>query len=265
MARMENIMRKVIYCIFLLPLLGGFTLAQATAFDHSHAPFDKVLQRFLHHGLVDYAGLKSDPRDLAVYLDQLAAVSQAEFQKWTEPQQLAFLINLYNATTLQLILDHYPTTSIKKIGNVVRGPWDQPIVRLFGETTTLDRVEHKILRKNYAEPRVHFALVCAALGCPVLREETYTAEKLDRQLTDQGRRFLGNAQKNRVDAKARVVYLSPIFKWFSEDFEKKSGSVLKFVQLYFPPEAQAALEQGSFKIRYTDYDWSLNDTAAARK
>jgi hypothetical protein len=240
---------------------GGPTGVSAAEFDHSHTLFDKVLKAHVKEALVNYPALKANPKDLNTYLDQLAAVSEADFQKWSEKQQLAFLMNLYNAATLRLIIDNYPIASIKKIGGLLSGPWKQEVVRLFGQVTTLDHLEHQILRKKYTEPRVHFAIVCAAYGCPPLRSEAYVADKLDAQLDDQGRKFLGTANKNSVEARARVLYLSPIFKWFSEDFEKKSGTVQKFVAPFFSEDSRKEIEKGGLKIKYTDYDWSLNDAS----
>jgi hypothetical protein len=116
-----------------------------------------------------------------------------------------------------------------------------------------------MLRKDYREPRIHFALVCAATGCPPLRGEAFVATRLDEQLDDQAKQFLASAQKNRVDASRRTVYLSPIFKWYGEDFERKSGSILQALEPYWPEKHRAAVAAGDFKIRYTDYDWSLNE------
>jgi len=236
--------------------------ASAADFDQSHRLFDKVLKAHVKNGLVDYTALKAGRADLDTYLDQVAAVPESEFARWNQSQQIAFLINLYNAATLRLIIDHYPVKSIKDIGGVFSSPWKQKVVRLWGATTTLDDLEHGILRKRYAEPRIHFALVCAALSCPPLREEAYTGAALDSQLDDQGRRFLGDPQKNRIDAPNHVAYLSSIFHWYGGDFEKKSGSVLAFIQIYFPKDAQAELARGDFKIQYLDYNWSLNDSSA---
>lgn len=233
--------------------------ASPAEFDHTHAALDQLLKKHVTDALVDYPALKADSEKLDACLDEMAAVRGADFQNWTQLQKLAFLINLYNAATLRLVLDHHPVKSIKKIGGLLSGPWDQPVVRLFAVTVTLGHVEHEILRKKYNEPRIHFAIVCAALGCPPLRSEAYLADKLDTQLADQGEKFLGNARKNSVDAKNRVVNLSPIFKWFSGDFEKKSGTVLKFVAPFFSADAQAEMAKGGYKISYTDYDWSLNE------
>jgi hypothetical protein len=242
-------------CLFLAALVS----AMGASFDHSHGKLETVLKKHVAGGLVDYAGLKVDSAGLNSYLDDLATVAEADFRSWTEPQQLAYLINLYNAATLKLIVDNYPLTSIKKVGNFLKGPWKQPVVRLHGKMTDLDSIEHKILRQDYQEPRIHFALVCAALGCPPLRAEAFTAEKLDAQLEDQGRRFLNDTTKNSVDVKKHVLYLSPIFKWFSDDFARKGKTVPQFVTPYFAEPAASELKQGDFRIAYTDYDWSLND------
>jgi hypothetical protein len=133
------------------------------------------------------------------------------------------------------------------------------MVRLFGATTTLDFLEHKVLRKEYDDPRIHFALVCAAKSCPPLRSEAYQAGKLDEQLDDQGRKFLADPFKNRVDPREHVIYLSPIFKWYAGDFEKKAGMVLQFLKPFWPESVRQELERGDFKVRYREYDWSLNE------
>ncbi len=246
---------------FATALLLSLCAAHAAEFDHSHAALDRTLQARVKNERVDYVALKADPKDLDAWLQSASAVTETEFNRWSQPQQLAFLINLYNAATLRLILDHYPLKSIKDIGSLFKGPWKQEVVPLLGKTVTLDYLEHQVLRKKYREPRVHFAIVCAAKGCPPLRAEAFVADKLDAQLDEQGRIFLGAKEKNRVDASRRVIYLSPIFKWFSEDFEQKSGSVVKFVTPFFSAEEQQALRP-DWKVSHTDYDWSLNIQSA---
>jgi hypothetical protein len=246
-------------------LLGCCALAwtvSAAAFDHSHAALDRVLKQHVRDARVDYAALKSSRSDLDAYLRACAAVPEADFKRWPEAQQLAFLINVYNAATLQLIVDHYPVRSIKQIGGWFKSPWEIECVRLFGRPTTLDEVEHGLLRQNYDEPRIHFAIVCAAKGCPPLRTEAYTADRLNEQLADQGRTFLRTRANNRVDPGTRTVRLSPIFKWFSGDFARGDKSVLDFVTPYFTAADQQILASTrNWKIRYTDYDWSLNGAA----
>ncbi len=246
--------------ILLALAIGGMIAASPAAaaeFDQTHGLLNNVLTEYVKDARVDYAALKAHPQDLNRYLDQVAAVNKAEFKKWSEPEQIAFLSNAYNAYTLRLIIGHYPLKSIKDIGSFFKGPWDQPAVQLFGGTIDLNTVEHKILRVDYAEPRLHFVLVCAAKGCPPLRSEAYVGARLEAQLVDQAKQFLTETAKNRVDPGARAVYLSPIFKWYGGDFEKKSGSVLAALKPYWPFEPGAGYE--NFKIRYTDYDWSLNE------
>ena len=155
----------------LLGLASAFPpSAHAAEFDHGHARLDKVFkQRVNKDARVDYRALKRDRVDLDAWLKRAATVTQREFDSWTEAQQLAYLINLYNAGTLRMIVDNYPIASIKKIGNLFRGPWDQKVVQLFDKTVTLGHIEHDLLRKNYNEPAIHFAIVCAAKGCPPLR------------------------------------------------------------------------------------------------
>ncbi len=243
---------------FLALLLFAAVMLRAAAFDHTHTRLAKVLSAHVVDGAVDYAALKSAPDDLRAYLDGVAAVKEDEFKAWTQPLQIAFLVNLYNAATLQLIVDHYPTKSIKDIGGVLSSPWKQPVVRLWGRVTTLDEVEHGLLRARYSEPRIHFALVCAAKSCPPLRSEPFTAEKLDTQLTEQARKFFAQTAKNRVDADRQVLWLSPIFDWFHGDFTKDGKSVEEFVAPFFPEAEAKRIRAGGLKVKYTEYDWALN-------
>jgi len=230
----------------------------ATAFDREHGLLDAVLKRHVRNARVDYAALRSQPEGLKQYLTAVRQVSRAEFKAWSEADQIAFLCNAYNAHTLRLILDHYPVKSIQDIGSILKGPWDQPVVQLFGDTRTLNDLEHRMLRVDYAEPLIHFALVCAAKGCPPLRAEAFVGSRLGEQLADQARAFLAETAKNRIDPERRTVYLSPIFKWYGTDFEAKGSSVLSRLQPYWREEWRALSLKG-FKLRYTKYDWSLND------
>ena len=226
--------------------------------DHTHAAFTEILQTHMRGSKVDYAALKEDPAKLIAYLDTLAAVDQSDYGKWSKDQRMAFLINLYNAATLRLIIDHYPPESIKDIGGVIKGPWKQEVVRLWGKMVTLDHVEHDLLRPGFDEPRIHFAVNCASIGCPDLLNEAFRAADLEKQLEGQTRKFLADRSRNKLDAENKTLHLSPIFKWFEEDFLKKSGSVEKFVAPYFDEKERAVIRSGDLKIKHTDYDWSLN-------
>jgi hypothetical protein len=249
--------------VLITALCFSAITASAADFDQSHAAFSAILNKHVKDGWVNYRALKADPAPLRLYLRKTSLVRESYFNRWPQNDRLAFLFNLYNAATLQLILDNYPIKSIKDIGGFFSGPWKQKVVKLFGKTTTLGHLEHGIIRKKYYEARAHFALVCGAKGCPPLRSEPYVGARLNNQLEDQGRTFLAQTAKNRVATGEQRVYLSPIFKWFDDDFEESSGSVLKFVKPYFDKARQAAFSS-SLSIRYTDYDWTLNDQADRR-
>lgn len=223
--------------------------AMAVEFDHSHATYTGVLKKHVRNGQVDYAALKSDSRALDSYLDVLAAVPQSQFKKWDEPTRIAYLVNLYNAATLRLILDYYPLKSIRDIGSVLKGPWKQPVVRLFRRKITLDDMEHGILRKEYNEPRLHMALVCAAKGCPPLRSEAFTPKQLNEQLDDQSRVYLSSPAGMQFDRARKTAHISAIFKWYGGDFP----SVRNFVQKH------SGQNMKGIRIRTLDYDWTLND------
>lgn len=248
--------------LLILVLFAALSVASAVAasFDHSHTAFSKILKSRVAGDLVDYTGLKRSPARLDAYLKTLSGVSERDFKQWNQDQQIAYYVNLYNAQTLKLIIDNYPIASIKKIGWLPGAAWRKKFVPLMKKTVSLGHIEHEILRKEYNVPEIHFALVCAAKGCPPLLNEAYNAERLSEQLAAQGRKFLADSAKNRVDAAKRQVHLSPIFKWFDEDFENKSGSVIGFVQDYLPAAGAKQLSPG-FRIEYTEYDWSLNDQA----
>ncbi|RMD84464.1 MAG: DUF547 domain-containing protein, partial [Lentisphaerae bacterium] len=208
---------------------------------------------YVSKGLVTYRGLKTQKAKLAKLLESWGAVAEAKMRSWPEKRQLAFLINLYNAATLKLIVDHYPVKSIKDIGGWFTGPWDQKVVPLWGRLVTLNFLEHKLLRKEFHEPRIHLALVCAARGCPPLRSEAYRASRLDAQLDDQAQRYFSMPTGLQIDNNRRKVLVSKIFKWYSEDFE----SVRAFIRRYVKPELQHAVT--TYDLDYLAYDWRLNE------
>ena len=225
-------------------------VATASAFDHS--AYNVVLTTYVDaRGMVDYSGLKKNRSGLDSYLQGTGAVSKAQFDSWSDAEQIAFLTNIYNAETLQYIIDNYPLDSIKDLGGLLSSPWGKKNVILFGEKTTLNSIEHEILRQDYDEPRIHFALVCAAISCPPLRREAYTGARLDAQLDDQARTFLAESSKNRIEGD--TVYLSSIFDWYGKDFGKGDEALKKALNPWFKADISDK------KIEYTDYDWSLND------
>lgn len=193
-------------------------------FDHSHVLWTSVLSRYVKDGFVDYAGLKkAGEADLRSDLDALESVCRDHYQAWSREQQLAYWINAYNAYTVWLILDHYPLPSIRKIGLIPRAAFRQHFIRLErlrGRALSLNDIEHEILRKEFAEPRIHFAIVCASKGCPVLRSEASPAADLEGQLEEAARNFVRDTAKNRFESSTRTLHLSPIFQWFRADFER---------------------------------------------
>jgi len=246
-------------------------LAQAQSFDHGYTAWDGLVKRHVKwlpdnkQSRVDYAAFAKDRGELKKVLDALSAVPKAEFDGWSKEQRMALLINAYNAFTVEVILTKYPDIkSIKELGSFNRGPWKNEFFTLLGEKRSLDWIEHEQLRPLYGDPRVHAAVNCASIGCPALRNEAFTAAKLDTQLEDGMMRFLGDRTRNRVaDGKLQV---NSIFKWFKEDFEKGQKGFSKVedvfakyaTQLSDKPEEQAALKAKSLPVTHLDYDWSLN-------
>ena len=230
------------------------------AFSHDHPKLAQVLSKVSDgKGGVKYTWLQKHPEDLDDYLTLAGSVPRKQFLEWSKPEQMAFLLNVYNATTLKLIVDHYPVSSIKDIGGI-GSVWNLKVVSLFGEKISLSYLENQLLRKQFQAPSVHFALVCDSKGCPVLRGNPYNAQNLEDQFSDQAKNFLGDKSKNRVDLGEGTVYLSPIFKWYKEDFGKSDTDILEFVAGHFNQTEKSAIKSGGFKIRYTDFDWEVNDS-----
>lgn len=262
---------------YLTLISGLFVLLlslQVKAEPFSHQAWDALLQkhvRVVNEGLstrADYAGFKQDKVQLDAYLKSLSSVPKATFSSWSKPEQLAFLINAYNAFTVDLILTKYPDLkSIKELGSWLQSPWKKEFFTLLGQKASLDWVEHTLIRGGdvYQEPRIHFAVNCASLGCPPLLESAFTAERLEAQLEAQTLRFLKDRQQNRLEGKKLAV--SSIFKWYEEDFEKAWGGynalsefLVQYAQaLALSPDASKALSRGELRITFLDYDWGLND------
>jgi hypothetical protein len=252
----------------LLLLCCGLAQAQ---FDHSHAAWDALLKKHVHwladnrQSRVDYAGLQRDRAELGKLLDGYSALPAAAFEQWPREQRMAFLINAYNAFTVELILTRYPDLrSIKDLGTPLQSPWRRKFFSLLGQPRHLDWIEHEQLRPLYGDPRIHAAINCAAIGCPALRNEAFTAARLEAQLEDGMIRFLGDRTRNRVrDGRLEV---SSIFKWFREDFEKGPQGFAQVEDLFAKharqltdkPEEQARLRGKSLAVGHLDYDWSLN-------
>jgi len=261
-------MKRWLACLLLL--LSG--LAQAE-FDHEHAAWDSLLSKHVQwlpdnkQSRVDYAGFQRDRAALKAVLDALSAVPKAEFDAWSRERRMAFLINAYNAFTVELILTRYPNLkSIKDLGSFVQSPWKKKFFSLLGEPRHLDWLEHEQLRPLYMDPRVHAALNCASIGCPALRPQAFVATQLEVQLEDGMQRFLADRTRNRV--RNGRLEVSEIFKWFREDFEHGHHGFTRVedvfaryaAQLSDRPDEQAQLRARALSVDHLDYDWSLNGT-----
>ena len=270
--------------LVLAAIISAIGLLPATAFaqfDHTHAAWTALLKKHVvliqdgKASQVRYANFAKDRAALKSYLDTLSKVSDAEFKAWSKPQQMAFLINAYNAYTVEKILTKYPDLkSIRDFGNVFGNPWKDKFFTLLGREAYLDWVEHETLRAKgvYNEPRVHFAVNCASIGCPMLREEAYVANKLDAQLEEQTRRFLSDRARNRYNDKNGQLEVSKIFEWFKEDWQSDYKGIgtaepIKTREQFFAryakllsdsPEAQAKIAEQKAMISFLEYDWSLN-------
>jgi uncharacterized membrane protein YdjX (TVP38/TMEM64 family) len=223
------------------------------SFDHSG--FDALLRQYVDaDGWVDYAGLQADQARLDAYL---AAVADAPFDALGRDGKLALLINAYNACTLKLIVEHPPLESIMDIPAAER--WDAVRWNVGGNVWSLNQIEHEQIRPKFVEPRIHFALVCAAVGCPPLRNETYGPARLDQQLSEQTQYVHQHATWFSYDARSNVLRLTKLYDWYGDDFVQVAGSTVEFAARY-SPELKQALENGVRpKIEWLPYDWKLND------
>jgi Protein of unknown function, DUF547 len=219
----------------------------------SYESYRKILQTYVStQGLVDYSALQTNPQPLKDVVVKLGAVAPSTYAAWGDPDKIAFLINAYNAITLESIINQKP---LKKSIKDIFGVWNFAKHTVAGEAKTLDDIEHNTLRKNFNEPRIHAALVCAAMSCPPLRREPYIG---------------ANGHGLKIDRAQNQVSVSSIFKWFGEDWQKSYGAadkfvgkpteraVLNFISRYLSPKDQSYLAKGSYKLKYLNYDWSLN-------
>ncbi len=234
-----------------------------TPLDHEHPAWSALLREYVHDGVVDYAGLKArgEPA-LTGYLRSLEAVGPEEYARFTREQRLAFWVNVYNAYTVRLILDHYPLRSIRRIGWLPLAAFFRRFIplRALGGTKplSLNQVEHEQLRGQLKDARIHFAIVCASRSCPKLRSEAYRASEVDAQLDDAARGFVRDSFRNRVDPVRGTAEVSRIFKWFRGDFERDGRTLGEYIAQYAEPEAAEVLREKGRRPGFLAYDWSLN-------
>ena len=276
----QNPLRNLGIAILATGLIAGSVngeKAVASSFDHTYHQYAKLLRNHVMGTRVNHAKLHGDRAALDAVVADFGCVTASELSGWTANQQTAYLINAYNAFTLQAIADHYPIkarwfrvftphNSIKQISGV----WTKLRWRAAGTDMTLDEIEHETLRAHYNEPRIHFAVNCAAVSCPPLRREPYTANQLDRQLILAARDYLSSDSGLQVDG--TTLRISRIFNWYGEDFinqyahlidtdrTPKQRAIFGVIAKYGPPEASRLAQTGTAGIRFLKYDWSLNDT-----
>lgn len=262
---------------FLLAAIAlPFCAAAQSAFDHTHAAWDALLRKHVkltndgRASQVNYKALAEERAALTAYLQSLSSVTPAQYASWSKPQQYAFLANAYNAFTIEKILTRYPNLkSIRDFGSVIGNPWKDRFFTLLGKSQHLDGIEHETMRAPGAfdDPRVHVAVNCASVGCPMLGNRAFTPERVDAQLDDLFMRFMSDRSRNRYNVQAKTVELSRIFDWYGKDFQKGhkgfsslNDVLLKYAdQLADTPADRAQLRSGQTPIMFIEYDWSLND------
>lgn len=244
------------YCVGLLLLVWLGVIMQGTAWSMNRVDnsiYAELLKRYVKNGVVDYAGFKKDQEKLDEYLKLL---EQTDTKKLSLDEQLAFYINAYNAWTIKLVLSGYPGIhSIKDLGSFWSSPWKKEIVHVDGKVLSLDDIEHGIIRPKFKDPRIHFAVNCASKSCPPLSSEPYEGKIINQQLDAAAGAFINDLQRNRLEG--NTLYTSKIFDWYGEDFK---GGIVNFFLKYAEGDLKRGLEanKNQTKIRYLDYDWSLN-------
>jgi hypothetical protein len=249
-----------------LALLWVISTLPAYGFDHTHNLWTTWLKDHTREvsgpaTQVNYDKARNNPTPLNSYLNQLSSVKAEEFAGWNKNQKMAFLINAYNAFTIKLIIDHKPVKSIKKIGGLLSTPWKIRFIPLLGKELTLDEIEHERLRPVFKDPRIHFAVVCASVGCPRLQQEAFVPEKIEEQMDRATREFLKDQTRNKIEVKdsKTILHLSNIFKWYAADFGGTSnlaGYVIPYSPLSQEDKVKALRQES--EIKYLDYDWNLN-------
>lgn len=238
--------------LLILPMTPSWSRAGAA--QTLHQPWADLLEKYVLDGRVDYQGFKKEEAGLDRYLAKLA---QTDPEQLGEDDRLALYINGYNAYTVKLILENFkngqPPDSIRRIGGLFTSPWSISFAVIGGKTFSLDNIEHDIIRVEFNEPRIHFAVNCASLSCPSLISEAYQGETLDLQLERATRSFLEDTRHNYY--RNGSLYVSSIFKWYREDFK---NDPVAFFQLHSPSVLPEDVAAGQIRVEYLDYDWSLN-------
>lgn len=263
----KNIIILVITALLLSCGNGNSEADEKSAiqpFDFEYKLYADLLNKYVANGLVDYDGLLKDRKNLD---DILLSYASVDLSEANDSRKIAFYINAYNLITLRSIIDAYPVKSIKDI----KGVWDKKKWNIAGKKLTLNDIEHEVLRKDFDEPRIHFAIVCASIGCPPLIAEPYFGESIDAQLASASSDFATSSFYNKLDLSSGSAEISAIFDWFGEDFidkyynsahfpslSKKQNAALSFLIAQYPESERKLLLNTNFNVSYLDYDWELN-------
>ena len=246
---------------FLIALFG--VLPFALAYDE--AQLDTLLDKYVSsEGLVDYTAWKDNDADLSALRTLTDDLATFDPSSLNEQERLAFWINAYNAFALREVLERYPVESIRPrdfLGIPERSFFTEEKHVVNGTSYSLDGIENDVLRAEFDEPRIHFAIVCASTSCPELRTEAYTAERLEAQLDEQARSFVNDPMRNRYNPDTNTASISKIFDWFEGDFTAVAASVPAYLTSYADEEATTVLESPELNVEYMSYDWGLNDQA----
>ncbi len=282
--RMKLCVRNLLLFVFAI-FVSGACFAETGEGEFDYSDYRKVLRDNVDElGRVNYRKLKALHHDLDHFLESISELQYEVYEKWNDDEKIAFWINCYNAITLKAVIDHYPIKSSwltvfryrKKSVRHITGMWNKLKFPVLGKDMTLDNIEHDVLRKNFKEARIHMSLVCAARGCPQLRNEPYTGIMLDSQLNDQSDKFVNNWWKVQVIPDKKLVRLSAIFKWNSNDFLDKYRlastantdlghfkqdriAVLNFISQYLNKAEAEYILSGKYRVEFIMYDWTINE------
>jgi hypothetical protein len=253
-----------LFTVLALSLMSKNLYAKTGEFDHSHSLLQKVFNEALviqnSRTKVNYKKLKNNKAELDSYVSEIEKVKKESYDSFTKKQKLAFLINAYNALTIKLVRDHYPVDSIKDIAGFLTSVFSKKFFKIFGVERSLSWIEHDVLRKDFKEPRIHFALNCAAISCPDLSITVYTESNLEKLLEQNAIKFINDKSRTRYDENKKELLISKIFDWFEEDFGDSDEKVKEYILNYLSvtDELKSKIKSDDTDIEYLDYDWSLN-------
>lgn len=270
-----------ISALLILSLFVGSGSGSALAFDHRHTAFTDELQKYVGMSSVDYGSWKKSPENLKRYIDSLTSIGEEEYKSFSEDEKKALWLNAYNALTIYLVLKYYPIkgnkayypeSSIRQID----GFWEDNKITIGGKTATLAQIEHNLLRRDFCDPRTHFAVVPAAVGGATIERVAFSAPGLDQWLDRKAREYLGSPRNVRVDTRGGTIYVPQLFRWFPLDFAKSVGLGSAFppptddqiIVAYLKKKGGSDLhaqidrigkKDAEIKVIYEPFDWTLND------